>query len=115
MKAKHILVATIYVVAGLSLMVAVWSRAARLLSAPSDMSVLLGVGLISGALVFLVLSAYLLWSRYFWSSQDGSSRYENGRLSGRGMHKSLFPRSVNKGVKESATKKERSYDRRQNQ
>jgi hypothetical protein len=115
MKAKHILVATLYVVVGLSLMVVVWSRAARLLSAPSDMSVLLGVGLLTGAVVFLGLSAYLLWSRYFSSSQDGLSRNEKGTLSGRGMRTSLFPRSGNKGVKESATKKERSYDRRQNQ
>lgn len=118
MRIKHIVVAALYLVVGVPLILIIWSKAAALLSARSDASVLMGCALIVATLAFLCLSAYLLWRKFFDEGAGGPSDKGRHALNRPVSQRRLFPKSVNPVEnfdEETINQKERSsHDRRQN-
>ncbi len=118
MKIRHVVVAALYLVVGISLVLIVWSKAAALLNARSDASVMMGCALIVATLAFLGLSAYLLRRKFFDEGAASLSDKDRRALDRPVSQRRLFPKSVNPVEnfdEETINHKERSsHDRRQN-
>lgn len=96
MKARYVIVAVLYVLVGIPLMFVVWSRAAQLLNARSDVSVLLGCVLIFAHLIFMSLSAYLVVMRCGGRQDTDECFNKNQRsLKERVPVEKPFPETVN--------------------
>jgi formate hydrogenlyase subunit 3/multisubunit Na+/H+ antiporter MnhD subunit len=97
LQAKRLMIAAVCVVAGVPVLLILWSKAAQLLNAKSDFSVLIGYAMILATLIAIGAFVYFALTKFIFARGTGNSEEteKQSALKDGVQPKSLFSETTN--------------------
>ncbi len=96
-QAKHLIIAALCVALGVPVLLIVWSKAAQLLNAKSDFSVLIGCTIVLATLIAIGTLVYFVLTKFIFRRETGNSEEteKQSALKDGVQPKSLFSETTN--------------------